>query len=134
MTEKKILICAGTSGISAGACEVFDKFKNLISKNSLKISVIKTGDRGLFRDVLVDVILDGKRTTYELVKPEDVDEIFEKHILNGEIVKRLTAKEEYENFFKPQMRIVLKNCGLIDPEDINDYIKTGGYKSLEKVL
>jgi len=134
MTEEKILICAGTSGISAGAQDVFEKFKDLVSKNSLDISVIKTGDRGLFRDVLVDVILDGKRTTYEMVKPKDVDEIFENHILNGKIVERLTAKEEYENFFKPQMRIVLKNCGLIDPEDINDYIKTGGYKSLEKVL
>jgi len=132
----KILICMGTSGISAGALEVEKNFVGQLKSCGLykKCKIVHTGDRGLFRDVLVDVITPDGRTTYQYVKPEDVSIIVEEHLLGGEPVKRLQAAEGYEQFFSGQMRIVLSNCGEIDPEDINDYLSSGGYNALKKVF
>ena len=134
--EIKILICMGTSGISAGALEVEKNFAGQLKSCRLdkKCKIVHTGDRGLFRDVLVDVITPDGRTTYQYVKPEDVSIIVEEHLLGGEPVKRLQAAEGYEQFFSGQMRIVLSNCGEIDPEDINDYLSSGGYNALKKVF
>ena len=133
----KILVCMGTSGISAGAREVVDVFKKELDRHSLsgKCQIIKTGDRGLFRDVLVDIITPQLgRLTYECIKPKDVPTIVENHLLHGEPVNTLLAGKDYEQFFAKQMRIVLANCGEIDPEDINDYIAHGGYTALRKAL
>lgn len=78
-----------------------------------------------------------------MVKPEDCEEIIEKHILNGEKVERLLCKDidgskvnslDELNFYKKQKRIALKNCGVINPEDIDEYIAFDGYKALERVL
>ncbi|RLF57608.1 MAG: NADH-quinone oxidoreductase subunit NuoF [Thermoplasmata archaeon] len=130
----KILVCVGTSGVSAGAEKVADNFERLIRKSKLDFRVIRVGDRGLFRDVLVDIIIDDERVTYEFVTPEDVENIIQSHIIEKEPVKKLLAGDDYKDFFKTQQRIVLANCGEIDPEDINEYIKTDGYKALEKAL
>ena len=133
----KILICMGTSGISAGAREVVEAFKREIARHNLsdKCQIIKTGDRGLFRDVLVDIITPQLgRITYEYIKPEHVPSIVESHLLKGEPVKALQAGKDYQQFFSKQMRIVLVNCGEIDPEDMNDYIAHGGYKALKKAI
>jgi NADH-quinone oxidoreductase subunit F len=133
----KILICMGTSGISAGAREVVEVFNKELARHNLsdKCRILKTGDRGLFRDVLVDIITpESHRITYEYIKPKDVPIIVESHLLNGEPVKALQAGKDYQQFFAGQMRIVLVNCGEIDPEDINDYIAHGGYRALKKAL
>ena len=133
----RILICMGTSGISAGAREVVEVFKKELARHNLsdKCQIIKTGDRGLFRDVLVDIITpELGRLTYEYIKPKDVPTIVENHLLNGEPVNTLLAGKDYEQFFSKQMRIVLVNCGEIDPEDMNDYIAHGGYMALKKAL
>ena len=133
----KILICMGTSGISAGAREVAEQFQKEIDRHKLsdRCSIIKTGDRGLFRDVLVDIITpELGRLTYECIKPKDVPAIVENHLVSGEPVNTLLAGSDYEQFFAKQMRIVLVNCGEIDPEDINDYMAHGGYTALKKAL
>ena len=133
----KILICMGTSGISAGAREVVEVFKKELDSHNLsgKCQIIKTGDRGLFRDVLVDIITpESRRITYEYIKPKDVPIIVESHLLKGEPVKALQAGKDYQQFFAGQMRIVLANCGEIDPEDINDYMAHGGYMALKKAI
>ncbi len=133
----RILICMGTSGISAGAREVVEVFKKELARHNLSDSckIIKTGDRGLFRDVLVDIITpELGRLTYEYIKPKDVPAIVENHLLHGEPVNTLLAGSDYEQFFAKQMRIVLVNCGEIDPEDMNDYIAHGGYMALKKAL
>jgi len=133
----KIFICMGTSGISAGAREVAEVFKKELDRHNLsdKCQIIKTGDRGLFRDVLVDIITpESRRITYEYIKPKDVPIIVESHLLKGEPVKALQAGKDYQQFFAGQMRIVLANCGEIDPEDINDYIAHGGYSALKKAI
>lgn len=133
----KILICMGTSGISAGAEKVAAAFNEELEHHKLteRCKIVKTGDRGLFRDVLVDIICpELGRITYEYIKPEDVPSIVENHILNGKPLKKLQAGEDYEHFFSHQMRIVLSNCGEIDPENIGDYESCGGYNALKKVL
>ncbi|MCD6097626.1 NADH-quinone oxidoreductase subunit NuoF [bacterium] len=133
----KILICMGTSGISAGAEEVAKAFETELKRKNLmdKCKIVRVGDRGLFRDPLVDIITpELGRVTYEYTKPEDVPQIVEEHLLQGKPVERLRAGKDYEQFFSGQMRIVLSNCGEIDPEDIDDYIAHGGYDALKKVL
>jgi len=128
----KILVCVGTSGVSAGAVKVADIFEKEIKKANLDFQVIRVGDRGLFRDVLVDVIIDDDRTIYEFVKPEEVKDIVKKHLIGKKPLDKLVAGEDYYKFFENQERIILKNCGEINPEDIKDYIKTEGYKALKK--
>ncbi len=133
----KILICMGSSGLSAGALEVADAFKKELDKHGLSdaYQIVRVGDRGLFRDVLVDVISeDAKRLTYEYVSPEKVPKIVEEHLKAGKPVDKLLAGKDYERFFDGQMRMVLANCGEIDPENIDHYIATGGYEALAKAL
>lgn len=134
--KTKILICMGTSGISAGAEKVESNFKAELKKANLlnDCQITRTGDRGLFRDVLVDVITekDGK-VVYEYVKPEDVAIIVKEHIIDGKPVKKLKAGDDYNRFFASQSRVVLVNCGEIDPENIDEYIDNGGYEALKKV-
>ncbi|UCF00151.1 MAG: NADH-quinone oxidoreductase subunit NuoF [Planctomycetota bacterium] len=135
--EIKILICMGTSGISAGAEKVESVFRKQLKLQKLidKCQIVKTGDRGLFRDVLVDVITpELGRIIYEYIKPVNVPEIVQKHILHGRPVQKLQAGKDYEQFFAGQNRIVLSNCGQIDPENIDDYIAGDGYKALKDVL
>ncbi len=134
--KAEILICAGTSGISAEADSVAEEFAGRINSGKLdrEYSIIKTGDRGLFKDVIVDIKDPEKeRVTYVDVTPGDVPEIYEEHLLNGNPVKRLLAGSDYENFFRGQKRIVLENCGEITPEDIDAYLSRGGYSSVEKI-
>ncbi|PKN00057.1 MAG: NADH-quinone oxidoreductase subunit NuoF [Elusimicrobia bacterium HGW-Elusimicrobia-2] len=134
--KNRILVCAGTSGLSAGAGEVIEIFKSELKRLNLrgKFNLVKTGDRGLFRDVLVDIITDGKRVTYEHVKPADVKKITESHLVKNTPAAALTAGKSYEEFFANQTRVVLKNCGEIDPENIDEYIGTGGFEALKKAI
>ncbi|MCD6473080.1 NADH-quinone oxidoreductase subunit NuoF [Candidatus Aerophobetes bacterium] len=134
--EIKVLICMGTSGLSAGAEEVARTFESELKRKNLikKCKIIRTGDRGLFRDTLVDIITPDGRVTYEYVKPEDVSKIVDEHLLQGRPVKRLQAGKDYKQFFAGQLRIVLSNCGEINPEDIDDYITHGGFNALKKVF
>ena len=133
----KIFICTGTSGVSAGAYEIASIFKAQLKQYALDAAyeVVITGDRGLFRDVLVDVISPlGERITYEYIKAENVPIIVKEHLLEGRPVKKLKAGKDYEQFFLGQMRIVLENCGEIDPENIDVYIQRQGYAALKKAL
>lgn len=133
----KILVCTGTSGISSGAEDVLNILKNELTKRNLLDSwqLIRVGDRGLFKDVLMDIITpQGSRVTYEYVKPSDVPRIVEEHIVNGLPVKKLLASKDYRQFIKGQARIVLSNCGEISPENIDEYIERDGYSSLQKAL
>jgi len=135
--KNSIRICMGTSGVSAGAVNVEKNFRRALDEKKLTGSweVVRVGDRGLFRDVLVDIITPSLgRITYQYVKPDDVEHIVESHIINGEPYKKRVTGEDYEQFFKNQKRIVLANCGEIDPMDITKYTERDGYKGLEKAL
>ena len=135
--KTKILICTGTSGVSAGALEVIKVFQQELKHRQLtdQCKIIPVGDRGLFRDVLVDIInTDLGRVTYEYIKPQDVPAIVEQHLVRGQPLEKLRAGKDYQQFFSGQMRIVLANCGEINPEDINDYTSRGGYQALTKIF
>lgn len=141
--EKHILVCNGTGCTSSKSPEILENFKKIIKeKNIENVRVIKTGCFGLCAKGPI-VIIRPEDTFYAMVKPEDCEEIINKHILNGEIVQRLLCKDvdgklvnslDELNFYKKQKRIALKNCGVINPEDIDEYIAFDGYLALEKVL
>lgn len=141
--EKHILVCQGTGCTSSKSPEILENFKKIIKeKNIQNVRVIKTGCFGLCAKGPI-VIIRPEDTFYAMVKPEDCEEIIETHILNGEKVERLLCKDidgskvnslDELNFYKKQKRIALKNCGVINPEDIDEYIAFDGYKALEKVL
>jgi NADH:ubiquinone oxidoreductase subunit F (NADH-binding)/(2Fe-2S) ferredoxin/Pyruvate/2-oxoacid:ferredoxin oxidoreductase delta subunit len=136
-----IKICNGTGGIAAGGEEVLSTFKKTLSSTGTSAvflencSIHKVGCRGFCaKDVLVDIIINGNKTTYTHVKPDMVARIVNDHIIEGTPVTEWIAGEEYDNFHKKQIKIVLSHCGEIDPEDINAYIAVGGYEALRKAF
>ncbi len=141
--EKHILVCRGTGCTSSKSPEIIENFRNIIDEKGIKnVRVIQTGCFGLCAKGPI-VIIRPEDTFYAMVTPEDCREIIEKHIEKGEIVERLLCKDvdntmvnrlDELNFYKKQKRIALKNCGIIDPEQIDEYIAFDGYKALEQVL
>jgi NADH:ubiquinone oxidoreductase subunit F (NADH-binding)/Pyruvate/2-oxoacid:ferredoxin oxidoreductase delta subunit/(2Fe-2S) ferredoxin len=139
--EIEIRVCTGTGGIAAGSLTVFETFQKILSEKNLTACIQnncyshKVGCRGLCaRDVLVDVIINGEKTTYQYVKPEMVERIIEEHLINGSPISEWVAFSDYQKFYEKQTKIALSNCGEIDPESIGSYISVGGYKALEKTL
>ena len=142
-TEKHILVCHGTGCTSSKSPKIIENFRKILTeKNIENVRVIQTGCFGLCAKGPI-VIIRPEDVFYAHVKPEDCEEIINTHIVEGKIVERLlcqdidarTVKQLDElNFYKKQERIALKNCGIIDPENIDEYIAFDGYKALEKVL
>ncbi len=141
--EKHILVCHGTGCTSSKSPEILKRFREILKeKNIENVRVIQTGCFGLCAKGPI-VIIRPEDTFYAMVKPEDCEEIIEKHIQNGEVVERLLCKDidgtkvqklDELSFYKKQKRIALKNCGVINPEEIDEYIAFEGYKALERVL
>ncbi len=132
----KVLVGQGSCGIASGAKKTADKITQLIGEKGLDIPVKTTGCIGIcYLEPIVDVYDDdGKLYRYVQVQPEMADDIVEFHLKDGIPVEKYLIPEEGERFLADQTRIVLKNCGVIDPEDIEEYVAVGGYKALEKAL
>ena len=147
----RILICAGTGCIAGGGKKIYDRMKDLAASNE-KESVVfdgevphpeikKSGCHG-FCEMGPLMRIEPLGILYIKVKPEDCDEIYEKTVCQGEAIERLLyhrdgkvyQSQESIPFYAGQTRIVLKNCGHIDAEHIDEYIAIGGYQGLEKVL
>ena len=141
--EKHILVCHGTGCTSSKSAEILANFKAILKEKQIEnVRVIKTGCFGLCAKGPI-VIIRPEDTFYAMVKPEDCEEIIQTHIIEGNRVERLLCKEidgkkvnslDELNFYKKQKRIALKNCGVSNPEDIDEYIAFDGYLALEKVL
>ena len=141
--EKHILVCHGTGCTSSKSPKIVENLRNLIKEHNLSnVKVIQTGCFGLCAKGPI-VIIRPEDVFYSLVKPEDAEEIIKTHLIEGKIVERLLCHEvdgnavkrlDELNFYKKQKRIALKNCGVIDPENIDEYIAFDGYKALEKCL
>ena len=141
--EKHILVCRGTGCTSSKSPEIIENFRKIIEEKGIQnVRVIQTGCFGLCAKGPI-VIIRPEDTFYAMVTPDDCREIIEKHIEKGELVERLLCKDvdntmvnrlDELNFYKKQKRIALKNCGIIDPEEIDEYIAFDGYKALEQVL
>ena len=141
--EKHILVCHGTGCTSSKSPEILENFRKILKEKHIdNVRVIKTGCFGLCAKGPI-VIIRPEDTFYAMVTPEDCEEIIETHIVKGERVERLLCKDidgtvvnslDELNFYKKQKRIALKNCGVVNPEEIDEYIAFDGYKALEKVL
>ena len=141
--EKHILVCNGTGCTSSKSPQILENFKRLVEENNLtNVRVIKTGCFGLCAKGPI-VIIRPEDTFYAMVKPEDCEEIIKSHIMEGKVVERLLCKDidgkkvmklDDLNFYKKQKRIALKNCGVINPEEIDEYIAFDGYRALARVL
>ena len=143
--KKEVLICGGTGCISSGTNEIVDNLNKSIIElgKENEIRVIKTGCFGFCEKGPIVKVLP-ENTFYTEVTPEDVDEIVKKDLIENEKVEKLLYKDpttkkrisdsDHMDFYKKQKRVALRNCGVIDPEDIRDYILYDGYKALKKVL
>ena len=139
------MVCGGTGCTSSGSDKIAKAFEDEILATGLEneVKVIRTGCFGLCEAGPV-VIVYPEGTFYSRIRPDDVDEIVSEHLLKGRIVQHLVYKEKADeeqhvtldniDFYRPQMRLALRNCGVIDPENIDEYIAFDGYRALAKVL
>ena len=145
LVRAHILICTGTGCTASGAKDVLAKFDEELKAKKLRdeVSLVETGCHGFCEGGPL-VIIYPEGTFYTRVKPADVAEIVEEHILKGRTVSRLLFKEpltaekvpNYDEiaFYKKQHRLVLKNCGHINPDSIEEYIGADGYEGLAKAI
>ena len=145
MYRSHVLICGGTGCTSSGSAAIEKALVSEIEKNGLKeeVQVVKTGCFGLCALGPIMIVYP-EGTFYSMVKVEDIPEIVEEHLLKGRIVTRLVYQETVTDngikslqdtaFYKKQHRVALRNCGVINPENIDEYIGEGGYQALAKVL
>lgn len=141
----QVLVCGGTGCAMEGAMDITNAIKNELKKHRIEneIEVIRTGCLGLC-DLGPIVIIYPEGTFYSKVNIKDVPELVEEHLVKGKVLKRLAYFESLDDygvrslndvgFYKKQVRIALKNCGVIDPENVDEYLAVDGYKALEKVL
>ena len=140
-----VLVCGGTGCQSNHSVEVMDELKKLIESAGKQddIQIIQTGCQGLCAKGPIMVVHPGN-VFYQEVKPEMVERIFNEHILGGTPVDDFLMVEELSNgekihyvdsaFYNDQLRMALRNCGKINPEDIDEYVARDGYQALAKAL
>ena len=143
--EIHILVCGVAGCASSGSLRVAEEFEKQIKENKLgmDVKIIKVGCFGLCAEGPI-ILVCPEHVMYTKVTPDDVDEIVREHIMCGKVVDRLLASDEAHEeirnrlpqipFFRRQERIALHNCGIIDPENIEEYIALDGYQALAKVL
>ena len=143
--EKHVLICGGTGCTSSGSQEIETALRSEIEKNGLteKVEVIKTGCFGLCALGPIMIVYP-EGSFYSMVKAEYIPEIVSEHLVKGNVVKKYLYQETVENdtikslketqFYKKQHRVALRNCGVISPENIEEYIGRDGYSALAKAL
>lgn len=142
--RSQVLVCGGDGCCDPHSADIYKFFKTELKRHNVdhEIELIKTGCLGLCELGPV-VIVYPEGTFYSKVTVEDIPEIVEEHLVNNRVVERLVHKAEGDgrvrnlnelSFFKKQVRIALRNCGIIDPENIDEYIAFDGYSALGKVL
>lgn len=144
-TNKNILVCGGTGCLASDSDKVIKNLGAILKAKGLseQVQVIRTGCFGFCEQGPI-IKIEPDNVFYVRVKPKDAKEIIEQHIINGNRVERLLYKDpqtqekvhtqEEMAFYKKQLRVALRNCGLINPEDISEYIALGGYQALGKAL
>jgi NADP-reducing hydrogenase subunit HndC len=145
MYRSQVLVCGGTGCTSSGSPAIIERLHEEIKKNGLEdeVQVVRTGCFGLCALGPIMIVYP-EGCFYSAVKEEDIPEIVSEHLLKGRIVEHLLYKETVTengikplndtNFYKKQHRVALRNCGVINPENIDEYIAVDGYQALGKVL
>ncbi|MFH1464568.1 MAG: NADH-quinone oxidoreductase subunit F, partial [Pseudomonadota bacterium] len=141
---KRIVVGMGTCGLSSGAQAVHDRLAELAAAHPDSCAFGITGCIGMcYREPLVEVREGARRTIYGGVDPALAATIFERHVLGDQVVVEAVAWSvdadgatggPEQGFLDPQERIVLRNCGWIDPESLDDYLETGGYEAARRAL
>ena len=145
MYRSHILVCGGTGCTSSNSERIIQLLEEEIKSRSLQdeVKVIKTGCFGLCALGPIMIVYP-EGAFYSRVEPEDIKEIVSEHIEKGRVVKRLLYQETvkdgkiepltHTDFYRKQKRVALRNCGVIDPENINEYLATDGYQAIARVL
>lgn len=145
MFHTYVLVCGGTGCTSNHSGEVIEAFREQLAAENLEneVQIVQTGCQGLCAKGPIVVIHPGA-VFYEEIYPEKVESIVKEHLVKGRIVEKYLLKEESSDtrsysinessFYQRQTRIALRNCGMIDPENIDEYIGTGGYEALGRCL
>lgn len=145
VTRAHILVCGGTGCVASKSMEIMEQFEKHAANYGIdkEIKIVKTGCFGLCEKGPI-VVIYPEGATYSKVSPQDVKEIVEEHLVKGRIVKRLLLGDaeaqdvarslDNVGFFSRQLRIALRNCGVINPEAIDEYIARDGYAALAKAL
>jgi len=139
MENTKVIVGLGSCGIAAGAKKVFDKIETLKNDNTTDFKLSKTSCVGMcFREPLVEVIDESGYYLYGEIDEEKAAQIFEQHIGNNKPIKEYIVKSDKfktkdDSFFEGQTKIALRHCGLIDPENIQEYESSDGYKALKMI-
>ncbi len=143
--ERKVLICGGTGCTSSGSMKIADKLEEEIKKKGIDdhVKVVRTGCFGLCALGPIMIVYP-EGTFYSMMSADHIERIVEEHLVNDRIVEEYVYEEtktpdgiiayNQTNFYKKQHRVALRNCGVIDPENIDDYLEKDGYKALEKVV
>ena len=142
-SKKQILLCSGAGCIASGSLRLKKALEQKIKEEKLDVEVVETGCLGPCAQGPV-IVVNPDQTFYENLKPEDARDIVDEHLRKGKPVERLAPRDIKDNkpvlkqndmdFFKKQIKIVLRNCGKIDPLKIGDYIAQDGYQALAKAL
>ena len=143
--DRKVLICGGTGCTSSGSMKIADKLEEVIKSKGIAdhVKVVRTGCFGLCALGPIMIVYP-EGTFYSMMSEDHIEKIVEEHLVNDRIVEEYVYEEtktpdgiiayNQTNFYKKQHRVALRNCGVIDPENIDDYISKDGYKALEKVV
>ncbi len=144
--KRNVLVCGGTGCTSSHSKQIVEALHREIEKNGLQneVKVVMTGCFGLCALGPIMIVYP-EGSFYSMVKAEDIPEIVTEHFVNGRVVTRLLYQETVgaageikslneTDFYRKQIRVALRNCGVIDPEDINEYIARDGYQALAKCL
>ena len=145
--KRNVLICGGTGCTSSGSVKIHDAMQKALEERGIsdEVKVIQTGCFGLCANGPIMIVYP-EGTFYTHVSVDDVDEIVNEHLVGGKEVERLLHKEKTASgnveptslsesqFYKKQHRVALRNCGFIDPENIDEYIGRDGYRAIAKVL
>ena len=144
--RKQVLVCGGTGCTSSGSKKVIDALEKALKANGLEkeILVVRTGCFGLCSLGPIMIVYP-EGAFYSQATPEGVERIVKEHLKEGKVVKELLYQETVHEdgsiislsetaFYKKQLRVALRNCGVIDPENIDEYIAVDGYQALAKVL
>ncbi len=144
--RKQVLVCGGTGCTSSGSKKVLEALEKCLKENNLEdeILVVRTGCFGLCSLGPIMIVYP-EGAFYSQATPEGVERVVKEHLIGGNVVKDLLYKETVHAdgsilslsetpFYKKQLRIALRNCGVIDPENIDEYIAVDGYQALAKVL
>ena len=136
---KRVKVGLGTCGLSAGGGSIFNKFKEEIRDNNIQVELCETGCMGMcYEEVIVEIEDENDSYLYSKISVDKVGRIVNEHLINNNPVKNWIIRSKdiclEESFLNKQTRIVLRNCGVINPASIDEYIAKDGYKALQTVL